>query len=66
MEMLWLGAALLFLLTAGALFDWPRWWWALDFATGVEPGFWQGSANTPTKVAIGRNFVVAGAATLPR
>jgi hypothetical protein len=27
----WLVAALLFLLTAGALFVWPRWWWA----TGV-------------------------------
>jgi hypothetical protein len=26
---LWLTAALLFLLTAGALFTWPRWWWAI-------------------------------------
>ena len=25
----WLAAALLFLLTAGALFVWPRWWWAI-------------------------------------
>ena len=25
----WLAAALLFLLTAGALFAWPRWWWTI-------------------------------------
>jgi hypothetical protein len=25
----WLATALLFLLTAGALFVWPRWWWAI-------------------------------------
>jgi hypothetical protein len=26
---LWLAGVLLFLLTAGALFAWPRWWWAI-------------------------------------
>ena len=26
---LWFAAAMLFLLTAGALFVWPRWWWAI-------------------------------------
>ena len=26
---LWLAAALLFLFTAGGLFVWPRWWWAI-------------------------------------
>jgi hypothetical protein len=25
----WLAAAVLFLLAAGALFVWPRWWWAI-------------------------------------
>jgi hypothetical protein len=29
MGLIWLAAALLFLLTAGALFVWPRWWWAI-------------------------------------
>jgi len=27
--MVWLAATLLFLLAAGALFLWPRWWWAI-------------------------------------
>jgi hypothetical protein len=27
--LLWLAAALLFLFAAGALFVWPRWWWAI-------------------------------------
>jgi Family of unknown function (DUF6544) len=31
MGLLWLAAALLFLLTAGALFVWPRWWWVIGF-----------------------------------
>ena len=26
---LWLKAAMLFLAAAGALFVWPRWWWAI-------------------------------------
>ena len=29
MGILWLAAALLFLLAAGALFVWPRWWYAI-------------------------------------
>jgi hypothetical protein len=29
MGALWLAAALLFLFAAGALFFWPRWWWAV-------------------------------------
>ena len=32
MGLIWLAASLLFLLTAGALFVWPRWWWAIGLA----------------------------------
>jgi hypothetical protein len=37
MGVVWLAAAFLFLLTAGALFAWPRWWWAIGaVALGVS------------------------------
>ena len=35
MGMVWLMAALLFFATAGALFAWPRWWWAIGAAAVV-------------------------------
>lgn len=54
----WLAAAILFLLTAGVLFAWPRWWWAIGFVAIAVSTVAIGSSWADAKFGALANLVV--------